>query len=138
METPETILKTWMRRVWNELDHAAIDEMLAPDALVHGVSDVPLRGPDGWRQFYGQFVEAFGGFRFEIVDQVVSGDKVAGRFVGSMTHKGTGKAVTVDGMIICRVSDGKVVEGWNTVNFLPMLTSLGTVRPDAINRALAL
>ncbi len=136
METPETIAKTWMRRVWNELDVTAIDDLLAPDALVHGIGETPMKGPADWKQFHSTFASAFSGIHLEILDQVVNGDTVAARFQGSMTHKGTNKAVTVHGMIIARVRDGQIVEGWNAVDFMPMLATLGLVPGDAMNKAL--
>lgn len=44
-ETADTILKTWMSRVWNQLDADAIEDLLAKDALAYGLGDRPLKGP---------------------------------------------------------------------------------------------
>ena len=134
-ETPETILKTWMSRVWNELDDSAIDELLAPEALVHGLGDVPMRGRAEWRQFHSAYVTAFSDIRVDVEDQVVSADKVAGRIVVTMSHRATRTPVTITGMVMCRVSGGQIVEGWNAVDFVPMLTALNIVPQDAMARA---
>lgn len=48
--TTESVPQEWFRRVWNELDAAAIDELLAADGLVHGFSKDPIRGPGGFRE----------------------------------------------------------------------------------------
>ena len=59
METPETIFKTWMSRVWNQLDVAAIDELMAPNAPVHGLGEEPLPGAAGFNVFCWDGRDAF-------------------------------------------------------------------------------
>jgi predicted ester cyclase len=54
---------------------------------------------------------------------LAEGDKVAVRWTGSGTHGGpfgnlapTGKQVTIRGISIARVADGKVVEEWENTD----------------------
>lgn len=136
-ETPETIMHTWMRRVWNELDDAAIDELMAPDARVHGLTAEPIRGTAGWRVFYEAYKAAFDEIHITIDDQIVDGEKVAILFSVAMVHRASGTPVEAQAMAIVYVRDGKVVEGWNLVDFLPMLVELDFVPADALDRALA-
>ncbi len=42
-ETVETITKTWMERVWNQLDTTAIDELISDDHVSYGAGD-PIEG----------------------------------------------------------------------------------------------
>lgn len=134
--TVETITKVWMDRVWNQLDADAIDELLTADAPVHGLGEAPIIGATGFRQFHAAFAGAFAEIRIRVADQVVQGDKVASRWAGTMVHRSTRTPVTAAGMVILRVANGQVVEAWNAADFLPMLTQLGLVPADAVERAL--
>ena len=66
--------------------------------------------------------------------QFGEGNMVATRWTGRGTHTGelmgippTGKQVTVVGITISRVEDGKVVEEWTNWDTLGMLQQLGVV-----------
>jgi ketosteroid isomerase-like protein len=137
METPETIFKTWMERVWNQGDTEAIDEMLAANAPVHGLGEEPLPGAAGFRQFHAAFTAAFSDISIEVERQVVDGDHVAAHWTGTMVHKASGTKVPASGMAIATVRDGKIQEGWNSADFLPLLITLGIVQADAMERALS-
>lgn len=136
-ETPETIMYTWMRRVWNELDADAIDELLAVDALIHGLGEEPIVGSGGWRAFHTAFTAAFADIRISVEDQVVEGDRVAIRFTAEMVHRASGTTVGLQSMAFVQVRNGLIVKGWNLVDFLPMLATLGFVPSDALDRAMA-
>jgi len=134
-ETPETIASTWMDRVWNQLDTDAIDELLTDDHVAYGIGD-PIEGKAGWHEFHAVFSGAFSGIHIGVTDQVVSGDKVAASWEGTMTHTATGTSVTMSGMVILRLEDGRIAEGWNSADFIPMLTAIGLLGEDAMGRAL--
>ena len=136
METAETILHTWMKRVWNQLDVGAMDELLASDAPVHGLGPDPLVGPAGFAQFHAAFTGGFDQIHIDVTQQVANGDWVAARWSGTMTHRATGKAVAAEGMAIAVVHDGKIRQSWNSADFLPLLIELGFVSADAMERAL--
>ncbi len=36
--TPAEVLHTWFERVWNQADESAIDELLHPTAIAHGLT----------------------------------------------------------------------------------------------------
>lgn len=72
-----------------------------------------------------------------IDDQVVSGDKVAIRFSATMTHRASGKELGLHSMAIGEIEDGQIVEGWNLVDFLPMLIDMSIAPGDAMDRAMA-
>jgi len=64
-------------------------------------------------------------------DMIAVEDKVITRWTWTGTHKGqylgiepTGKRVTVTGITISRIEDGKVVEEWEEVNRLGLLKQL--------------
>ena len=69
------------------------------------------------------------------IDQIIEqGDKVVARWTATMTHKGeflgfapTGKKVTITGTSTQRISDGKIVEGWDNWDQLGLLVQIGAV-----------
>lgn len=77
---------------------------------------------------------AFPNFNITVQDQMVSGDKVAFRWIATGTHDGplgdaqaTGKEVQFEGLIFDHVSGGQVVERWEQWDQMGMLQQLGLV-----------
>ena len=75
---------------------------------------------------------AFPDLRFTIEDQIVTDDKVAMRWVAVGSHSGalgsvpaTGRQVRINGLILDRVVDEKVVERWEQWDQFGMLQQLG-------------
>ena len=67
-------------------------------------------------------------------DFVAEGDKVASRFEAQGTHNvefsgvpATGKAVTVSGINIMRIADGKIVEHWVQYDVMGMMQQIGAI-----------
>ena len=70
---------------------------------------------------------------------VVEGDRVAahchvtGRHVGdALGGPATGRSIDIRGTTIGRVRDGKIVEGWNTFDFLTMYQQIGWVKSPVV------
>jgi steroid delta-isomerase-like uncharacterized protein len=111
-----------------------IDELVASDYIGHDPAQPDLIGPDGVRGFITTYLSAFPDGRITIDEQLAEGDLVASRWTGRGTHQGelmgipaTGKQVTVAGITLSRVKDGKVVEEWTNWDTLGMLQQLGVV-----------
>ena len=124
-------------RVWveglNRGDVKAADVVFAPDCVVHitGVAE-PIRGIGPWKELVAGLLGAFPDLHFTIEDQLIQGDRVAFRWRATGTHTGplgaapaTGKAVALDGLIVDRVADGKVLERWEQWDQSVMLQQLG-------------
>jgi len=108
-----------------------IDGFTAPDYIDHTNQ---LRGPEGVKQFYAVFLKAFPDYHRTIEDIIAEGDKVWVHSITTMTHTGkfhgaapTGKKITITGVNIYRMVNGKVVEGWNVTDQLDMLKQLGVI-----------
>jgi len=118
----------------NEGNQAPLDEVIAPNYVNH---DPVLRpetqhGRDAWKQGEAEFFAAFRDFNITVEDMVAEGDKVASRFTWRGTHQGelmgipaTGKQITVSEILIHRIADGKIVEGWISYDALGMMQQLG-------------
>ena len=132
-EENKALVKRWFDEVWNRGSSDAVDMLMAPDAVVHGLGEA-MRGPSGFKRFHAAYREAFPDVRIEVKDMVAEGDKVAFRWTATATHRGaslgfapTNRAVHFEGMGIIRVGNGKLIEGWNTFDQLGMLQQLGVV-----------
>jgi steroid delta-isomerase-like uncharacterized protein len=67
-------------------------------------------------------------------DMIAEGDKVVTRYTARFTHKGTfmgippsGKQIVAKGVEIHRIKDGKVVETWDFMDYLGIMTQLGAI-----------
>jgi predicted ester cyclase len=130
----KALVRRWFDEVWNKRRTDAIAEMMAPDAVVHGLGP-ELRGPSGFKPFHASFCDAFPTLRVELDDLIAEGDRVACRFTASVVHGGNGLGFAAtnlparfSGMTIARVKDGKIVEGWNVLDQVGMLTQLGVMK----------
>jgi predicted ester cyclase len=112
-----------------------IDELVAPTYIGYDPSvPDPLRGPEGLKANFKKYADAFTGAQITVDDQIAEGDKVATRWTGRGTHTAelngiapTGKEITVTGLVISRVENGKIVEDWVTWDTLGMLIQLGAM-----------
>jgi steroid delta-isomerase-like uncharacterized protein len=129
----KALVRRWFDEVWNQGRTETVDELLAEQALVHGLGP-DLRGPAGFKLFHAAYRDAFPDVVIRVDDMVAEGNMVATRWSGTATHSGdglgfaaTGRPVKFTGMVIVRVENGKLVEGWNVFDQLGMLQQLGVV-----------
>ncbi len=120
-----------------------IDELVAPNYVGHDAAmPEDTQGPEGIKEFVGTYLAGFPDGKITIEEQLAAGDLVATRWTGRGTHQGelmgippTGKQVTVSGITISRVKNGKVVEEWSNWDTLGMLQQLGVVPEMAAAQA---
>lgn len=136
MSATNKIIATRLRQeIWNTGNFAIADEICADDAVFH--NNDPLtpdfgQGPHALKQLVTMYRAAFPDAHITIEDIVAEGNQVVIRWTGRGAHKGnlgriapTGKAVTVTGIDLVRISKGKVQENWTNWDTLGMLQQLG-------------
>lgn len=108
--------------------------LYADDAVYHGVGS----GIEAIRGFYDAVWGAFPDARLEIEDVVSEGDRVACRYAMKATHQGpfqgipaTGRQITLTGITILRLVNGRCVERWNQADFLGLMQQLGVAPAPA-------
>ena len=86
------------------------------------------------KHFFAMLHSGFPGFQSTIEELLSEEDKVALRFTFHGTHQGefmgippTGKEVTMPGIDLLRIADGKIVEMWNQEDVLGMMQQLGAI-----------
>jgi steroid delta-isomerase-like uncharacterized protein len=130
----KTILHRWFEQVWNKGSVKAIDKMLTPDFVGHGISDSgkDIHGPEEFKAFFQNFRSAFPDLKIVVEGAVSEGDLVAVRFRATGTHAGEGlgipptdQPVEFTGMCMVRVEDERIAEGWNNIDFMQMFQQMG-------------
>jgi steroid delta-isomerase-like uncharacterized protein len=131
---PDAVMRAWFDEVWCQGQEAAIDRLMAADAVAHGLPGGDMRGAAGFRQVFNSFRNAFPDIHVAIEHTVIEGDMVTAHCRVTGTHSGdglgiepTGKRVEFEGMTIVRVADGQIREGWNCFDFLTMYQQIGAV-----------
>ena len=99
----------------HDLDGAV--EFWRPGSVDHLAPIGELRVPDELRAYFEGVFAAFPDFRYEVLDVIVEGDRVAVRWRATATFTGepyqgivaNGARVEIEGADICRVEDGLLV-----------------------------
>jgi steroid delta-isomerase-like uncharacterized protein len=120
--------------IWTQGKLDVIDEVIADDFVGQSPTDGEFRGPDGFRQLVERYRTAFSDVEMRIDSLVAEADTVATHWTARGTHTGelmgiapTGREVTVEGIQIDRVRDGKIVESHGLFDALGLLQQLGAV-----------
>jgi len=132
-EQNKMLARHLFEEVWNSKNLAVLDEMVAPNFVFHN-SVQTFYGPEGFKQFATTYHTAFPEAHFTIEDTIAEGDTVVLRWIARGTHSGellgippTGKQVTVSGITITLLSNGKSVESWGEFDALGMLQQIGAI-----------
>jgi steroid delta-isomerase-like uncharacterized protein len=125
-----------IKEFWNQGNMELLDEFWAPNYVNHDPSNPEVRDLEGFKQWVGMVRNAFPDLNVNVDDLIAEGDKVALRWTFRGTHKGefgkisaTGKQVTITGITISRIADGKTVESWWSDDDLGLLQQLGVIPP---------
>src|SRR5215216_1369936 len=102
----DTFVHRWFEQVWNQGNLDAIDQMMAPDAAMHGLGEgAGVNGAEAFKAFATRLRSAFPDIRVTVIETIEEGDMIAGRWTATMTHQGddlgiaaTGRHVGVTGM----------------------------------------
>jgi predicted ester cyclase len=129
-----TVLEHWFEEVWNKRNEAAIDQLWVPEKIVHGLNNPhggQVESKAAFKAFHNNFCTAFPDLHVHVEDTVTEGDKTVARVLVTGTHTGsglrklpTGKPVRFSGICMARLKDGKVIESWNSFDFMSMYEQL--------------
>jgi predicted ester cyclase len=137
-DTPDAVARQWFKEVWDEGREEAIDRLADANAVIHGLGGPgapPMQGTTAFKTVFHTFREALGDLEIAVERTVTEGDtcavycRVKGRHVGhALGGAPTGNPVEFNGITICRVRNGRIVEGWNCFDFLTMYQQIGWVK----------
>lgn len=120
--------------VLNRDNLAACDDLVAPDFIELDPFPGQEQGREGLKQVLAQMRQAFPDIHWRIEEQIAEADKVVTRFVWRGTHRGeffgvpaTGRQVSVPGVVIDRIADGKMQDSRILMDTLGLMQQLGVV-----------
>ena len=140
----KTIVGRWFTSFWGKTcDLNIVNQIAAPDMLLHYSLHAPRRGRDDIKAFMTDFRAAFPDLNFwGAADLIAEGDYVVGRWEGGGTHTGpafsdflvgtlpaaTGRVMRFTGTTVLRLKDGMIVEEVGLDDGVKALQQLGLIR----------
>lgn len=119
------LLQRWYDEVWNNAKENAIDELLDENAIIHGLdTDKGQKGPVAFKPFYKTLRETLPSVSIKL-EPIVKSDDIEAAHCFVSAKDAEGKDVSFSGLTIARFKDGKIVEGWNGFDFVPLYQQLG-------------
>ena len=121
--------------VWNKRKLEVLSELVSPSHALHGPSfSGSAIGPEAYKLRVSAFYVGFPDLHWTIEDTVAEKEKVVVCWTFSGTHKGdymgvpaTNKKVSVDGMTIHHMANGRIMDSYSTWDALGLLQQLGAV-----------
>lgn len=111
------------------------DSNFTKDVVMHA-SPNDIVGIDSARAYYANYLTGFSNIIFTIKDVVGQGDKLVKQWNFKGTHTGnffgipaTGKKVSLDGVTLVRMSNGKIAEERDFFDNMDFMTQLGLMPP---------
>ncbi|HSG59368.1 MAG TPA: ester cyclase [Woeseiaceae bacterium] len=115
----KALVERFYEDVFVDWDRDLVDELLAPDFRSHDWSADARTGPDGFWDFYNGVLAAFPDTRYVLDDLIAEDDRVVVHWRLLATQQGeffgiaaTGAPISLQGIAIYRVQDGKLMERW--------------------------
>jgi steroid delta-isomerase-like uncharacterized protein len=135
----KNVIRRVLDEIWSKGNMAVADELFSPNYAHHDPSSPDLgQGPEGEKRRANLYRSAFPDLRFTVEDVIADGDRVVARYSARGTHKGelngipaTGKQITVTGMTVARIANGKVAESYVNWDALGLMQQLGVVPENA-------
>jgi steroid delta-isomerase-like uncharacterized protein len=133
----KAVVHRMFQEMWNEGNLDVVDELFAPDYAGHDPTDPnpetrEVSSAADAKAWVGMVRAAVPDIHFTVDDLIAEGDKVIARWTAEGTHTGelmgippTGRRGTVSGILIYRLVEGKIKEGWQNWDTLGMLRQLG-------------
>ena len=136
----KAVARRFLEEVFNGGKLELVDELLDPGFVNHDAAQPgPQVGIEAAKANVAGYREAFPDVYLTIEAQLAEDALVTTRWTGRGTHRGelmgvaaTGKQVTVTGITIDRIVDGRIVESWTNWDTLGLLQQLGVVPALAI------
>jgi hypothetical protein len=139
MTNAHDVLAEWYQRVWSDEDPSAIDDILPESTEVAGLGAHPLAGPKDFKVFQSALLKLLKDMRI-VIDKTIYDPETSWTSQMITVHgvcKKTDTPVSCTGQVTVRVEDGKIVEGYNAIDFITLFGQLGLLPQDSFAACLA-
>ncbi len=131
-EENKIVVRRLVEDLFNTGELAIADEVLAEGYVDHSASFTEVPGRENIGLAVSGWLDAFPDTVSTARDLVAEGDTVAARWTTRATHRGefmgvppTGGEIEVTWYGVFRVSEGKIVDSWDTFNVVELMQQLG-------------
>ena len=129
----KAIIRRLYGEVWNSRRLEVVNELISPSHALHGpVAEGSAIGPEAYKGAVTRFLTGFPDLRFSIDDMVAEDEKLVVSWNISGTHKGefmgvpaTNKKVSIDGITINHIVNGKIMDSYANYDTLGLYRQLG-------------
>jgi steroid delta-isomerase-like uncharacterized protein len=129
----KAIVRRYIEEIYNKRNLEIADELVTEN-YVNNTGFETVKGIEGLRQFATMLGTAFPDAHETIEDQVAEGNKEVHRWIIRGTHQGeflgippTGKQVSVTGITVAHIAEGKIAEEWTSADMMGLLQQLGVM-----------
>ena len=126
------LVRRFYKEVYVDWNMALVDEVVSPRFTSHDWPEGGATGPEAFRGYYSYLRSVVPDAHYDVDDLIAEGDRVAVRWRLLGTHQGefqgiapTGRAITLKGIAIYRVDDGKLMERWVVSDLHGVLEQIG-------------
>jgi steroid delta-isomerase-like uncharacterized protein len=113
---------------------AVAERIIHPEFFDHTNPPGMQRGLEGHNAIVRLFRAAFPDQWWQIEDLIAEGDRVVARTTMRGTHSGdffgipaSGRAVTLTGVHVMRIADGRIIEHWGSNDDLGLMRQIGAL-----------
>lgn len=129
--SPQAVVRRLIEEVINGQDYGLLPELLHEEYVFRTPGE-ELSGAAALQALFSSYREAFSDLAVGIDDMFGSDDRVATTFTLTGTHTGpfmglpaTGRPVAVDGIVLSRVREGRIIDEWELIDVAGLVEQLG-------------
>ncbi len=133
-EENKAIVRRMTEEVYNQGAIETIDQFFAAGYVHHDPASPRVRDRDGLKEVLRAFRAGCPDLHITIDELLAEGDTVTKRWTYHATHTGdlsgmppTGKHITLSGLELFRLANGKIVECWLSYDNLSLMQQLGVI-----------
>ena len=131
----KALIRRLYEEVWNQRKFEVINEIISPSHALQAPNVAGSAvGPDAYKRQVLRFLEGYPDLHWTIEDTIAEEDKVVACWTISGTQRGeylgippTNKKVSVDGITIHHIANGKIMDSYSNWDALGMMQQLGVV-----------
>jgi steroid delta-isomerase-like uncharacterized protein len=131
----KAIVRRLYEDVWNKRKLEGVSDLFSPShALRDNNSSGSSVGPEAYKTQVAMYLAAFPDLRFTVEDTVAEKDKLVASWTISGTHQGefmgirpTNKKVSVEGITIHYLANGKIIDSHISWDALGLMRQLGVL-----------
>ena len=134
----EAITLRWLGAI-QQRNVEAIAGLVSPDCVIESISGAGLKGRDGIRQLYGEWMSAFPDVAVHAQETLIDGDRSVLMITAAGTDRGgfmslppTGKSFRLSMVLALTVADGLVVRYRSVYDFTGLLVQVGNLKAKPV------